>query len=945
MEFEVLGPVRVRSAGAPVPVTATMLRTLLGVLVARANSPVTVDALIDVLWEGKPVEAANKKLQLHVHRLRQRLGEPGRIRFEHAGYTLTVGADELDADRFEKLLADGAKAEPAQAVALLREALALWRGEPFGDIGDVPLLRAAAERLAELRLVALEDLYAAELAAGHAAAVVPELAELAARHPLRERLQAHLMVALYRAGRRSEALAAYRRTRAAMVEELGLEPGPELQRVERAVLAGDLEEVPAAAEATAPAELPADIPDFVGRAAHVAAACERLDAAGSGTEPGTVAVATISGKAGVGKTTLAVHVAHRMRARFPDGQLYVNLRGAGTRPLDAADVLARFLRALGVPGSAVPADPDERAALYRSRLAGRRMLVLLDDAAGVAQVRPLVPGAPGCAVLVTSRGRLAGLANARPVDLDVLDAEQAVALLAAVAGPDRVADEAEVAAEIARLCGYLPLAVRIAGARLAARPHWPLTRLVADLGDERHRLDQLRVGDLEVRASFALSHDGLDAPARRAFRLLGLLDAADFPAWTAAALLDTDRAVAEELVDVLVDAQLVDVAGRDAVGQLRYRFHDLLRAYARELAAADPVAERTGALRRVVGGWLSLAQVAGARIPTSNFGFALRPLPCWRPDDGTVRLAEAAPLDWFQVEWGSLLGTVEQAFASDLDQLGAALGARLAPVFVVRGLYDDWRALCEITLAGARRAGNRWWEGAALRGLGELDGMQFRLGEAVANLRRAAEIFDELDDDEGRALVAAGLGGALTEMGHDDEADGEAFAQLEKARLLMTGGGDLRSRVWVLRRLGRLRQRQQRYDDAAGYFQRALAGLDEGEAVAEAGLLERLGEIRTMQGRGDEAHTAIERALRLHRRHGDLFGEARALGSLGELHRTEGRPDEALNHLADALRRWRQIGFVREQVRTLELLGAVHERIGNTEAAEVARREATLLVG
>lgn len=943
MEFEVLGPVRVRSAGELVPVTAAMLRTLLGVLLARPNVPVSADALIDLLWAGNPVESANKKLQLHVHRLRQRLGEPGRIRFEHGGYTLRVREGELDSDRFERLLAQAvAEPGPVRVVELLRDALSLWRGEPFGEIGEVPLVRGAAERLAERRLVALEDLYAAELATGHAAEIVAELAELAARHPLRERFQAHHMVALYRAGRRADALSAYRRTRAAMVEELGLEPGPELQRVEQAVLAGTLEDAPPAppgpAGSAPPAQLPADVTDFVGRAEHLATACEQLAAAGD-----TVPVVVVSGKAGIGKTTLAVRAAHRARQSFPDGQLYVNLRGADTRPIAAADVLARFLRALGVPGPSVPEDPDERAALYRSRLAGRRVLVVLDDASGVRQVRPLIPGTPGCAVLVTSRSRLAGLANVRPMDLDVLDPDQAVELIAAVAGVERVAEQAHAAAEIVRLCGYLPLAVRIAGARLAARPHWPLNRLATDLGDEHRRLDQLRVGDLEVRASFALSHEGLDPPARRAFRLLGLLGVTDFPAWTAAALLDIDRSAADELVDALVDAQLIDVAGRDALGQTRYRFHDLLRAYARELAGARPRAERTAALRRVVGGWLALADEAGARIPTSAFGAPRRQVPCWRPDDEVLSVARADPMAWFRAEWPSLITTVEQAFAAGLVELGAALAGGLAPVFVVRGLYDDWRHLSTLILDGARAGGHRWWEATAQRSLGELDLMKGRFDAAVARLEEAERIFDELDDDEGRALIGAALGAAFTEQGCDDDGDGVAFAQLEHARKLLVDLGDRRSAAVVLRRLGRLRQRQHRYADAAAYFEWALDGLDPTEVVAEAGLLERLGEIRTMQGRGSEARIVIERALQLHRRHGNLFGEARALGSLGELHRAEGRPASALDHLGDALRRWRQIGFVREQARTLRLLGAVHEQIGNTEAAEVARREADLI--
>jgi len=937
VEFDVLGPLRVHSEGKQVPVTAAMLRTLLGILIARANTPVSVDALVDVLWEGRPTESAHKKVQLHVHRLRRRLGDPGRIRFEHSGYTLAVYPDELDADRFDRLLTEGAEAtDPARAVQLLRQALALWRGDPFGDVGDVLLLHASADRLTERRFIGLEDLYVAELASGNAAAIVPELAELAARQPLRERLQGLLMTAFYRAGRQPEALAVYRRTRTALVEELGLEPGAELQRIEQAILVGDLSTTTATVPDAAPAQLPADITDFVGRESKIAVVCRHL-VVGDG---GIVTVAAISGKAGVGKTALAVHIAHQLREQFPDGQLYVNLWGTGARPLDAAEVLARFLRALGVDGSAVPDDPEERAGLYRSLLAGRRMLVLLDDAGGEHQVRPLLPGVPGCTVLVTSRARLVGLAGVRSVDLDVLGREQAVELLAKVAGPARITAEPEAAARIVALCGCLPLAVRIAAARLAARPHWRLARLAADLGDEHRRLDELRVGDLEVRASLALSYDSLNEPLRCAFRRLGLLDSSDFPSWTAAALLDIAQPRAEDLVDALVDAQLVDVVGRDGVGQLRYRFHDLLRTYARELATAEPVGERLAALQRVFGGWLSLAEEAGRQIATSFFGFPPRSLPCWRPDDAVITAVVADPPGWFAAEWATLMGAVEQAYSAGLDQLGGALGGRLAPVFVVWGRYDDWRRICELVLAGARRAGNLWWEGAALRGLGELDLMQFRLDDARTRFERARCAFETVDDRHGQAFVAAGVGAVLTELGSFDE----ALVHLESARMLLGEAGDSRSQVWVLRRLGRLHQLQERYEPAAAYFQQALAWLSGSEdPVAEAGLLERLGEVRTLQGRGGEAHAAIERALRLHQEHGDLFGEARALGSLGELHRSEGRPDQALNCLGDALRRWRQIGFQREQARTLELIAAVHDGSDNAAAADIARREASLL--
>jgi DNA-binding SARP family transcriptional activator len=609
MDFEVLGPLRVRQDDQQVSLSAPMPRMLLGVLLTRANTPVPVDVLVDALWAGQRDPRAAKKLQLHVHRLRRMLGDPARILFEHGGYTLRVHAGELDAERFESALAEGTEAgQPARTVALLRRALRLWRGDPFSDITDLPLLRAEADRLTERRLAGLAQLYAAELACGHANAVIPELVELAARHPMREQLQGLLMTALYQAGRQAEALEVYHRTRGALVEQLGLEPGNELQRLEHAILTGDpMLEAPTA-PAIAPAQLPADITDFTGRTAELATVRQLTTPA----DRSATALVAITGRAGVGKTTLAVHAAQRLRAHYPDGQLFVDLRGAAGNPLAPTDVLARFLRSLGVDRTAIPDDAEERAALYRSRLADRRFLILLDNAASTAQLRLLLPGTLSCAVLVTSRTRLAGLSSAQLVELGVLEPDQAVELLARVAGPPRVAAEPLAAREVVRLCGFLPLAVRVAGARLGTRPHWPLSRLEADLADERHRLDTLRLGDLDVRASLALSYESLDVMAQRAFRLLGLLETRDFALWVTAALLDVSQARAEELVDTLVDLHLLDVAGPDASGQLRYRFHDLFRVYAREVVTAqEPEADRLAALDRAFGGWLVLAEEAG----------------------------------------------------------------------------------------------------------------------------------------------------------------------------------------------------------------------------------------------------------------------------------------------------------------------------------------------
>ncbi len=760
MEFEVLGPLRARAGGQPAPLTAMMPRTLLAILLIRANTAVPVDVLVDALWAGRRDPRAVKKLHLHVHRLRRALDDPARIRFAHGGYTLRLYPGELDAQRFETVLTEGTDTpDPGRAMHLLRSALGLWRGDPFGGVADVPLVRAEIDRLTERRLIGLEGLYGAELACGHAPAVVPELGELATRHPLRERLQGLLMTALYQAGRRAEALGVYHRTRAALVEELALEPGPELQRLEHAILTGGpaLETAPI----TLPAQLPPDITDFTGREVQLATVHQYL-----APKPGrsrTLPIAAISGMAGAGKTALAVHAAHRLREHYPHGQLYVDLAQAqsldATEVLDAAEVLARFLRALGVTGTAIPDDGAERGALYRSLLADRRMLILLDNATGEAQVRPLLPATPGCAVLITSRVRMAGLPGAQLVDLDVLRPDQAVELLTRVVGSRRVAAEPAAAEEIARLCGYLPLAVRIAAVRLSARPHWRLARLATDLADEHHRLDELRLGDLDVRASLALSYQSLDETGRRVFRRLGLLSTSDFPPWVGSALLDLPQPRAEDLMDTLVDAQVLDVAGPDAAGRQRYRCHDLLRVYARELVTAlEPAGERLAALERAFGGWLVLAEKAGARMTDPVFGVSLEYVSCWQPDATILGLATADPVGWFQAEWTALIEAVEQAHTIGSDQLACALGARLAAFYTVRGCHNDWQHICELMLAAARRMGNRHWMGTALCGLGELSLVRYDRDTAMDIFEQARAAFRAAGDQFGEARTLQSLG-------------------------------------------------------------------------------------------------------------------------------------------------------------------------------------------
>lgn len=985
MEFDVLGPLRVREGTEQIPLTAQMSRTLLGILLTRADTPVPVDVLVDALWGSRFDENAPKKLQLHVHRLRRALGDPSRVRFEHSGYALRVHPGELDAERFDALLAEGTdavrRAEPSRGVDLIRRALGLWRGEPYGDLTHVPLLRAEADRLTARRVGACEELYAAELAGDRAVAIVPEIAELAGRHPLRERLQGLLMTALYRAGRQAEALEVYRRTRAALVDELGLEPAGELQRLHQAILAADPGLEPAAPPpASRPAELPADIAEFTGREAQVDLVRDHLLATPEDGVPRAVLISAIAGKAGVGKTTLAVHTAHRLRDEFPDGQLYVDLRGAGAHPLAPADVLVRFLHALGMNGAAVPDDLDERAALFRSRVAGRRLLVLLDNAAGEAQLRPLLPGTAGCAVLVTSRSRLAGL-PARLVDLDMLDPERAVELLARIAGVARVDAEPAAAGKIARTCGYLPLALRIAAARLVARPHWSLARLAALLADERHRLDELRLGDLEVRASLTLSYEGLGDTARRAFRMLGLLDAPDFAAWVAAALLDVPLPGARQVVEQLVDAQLLDIAGEDATGEVRYRFHDLLRLYARErLHAEEPDPDRRAALTRVLGGALTLSERAAELL----WACPVVPgtVPRWRLDPAETEALLADPSAWLEAERLSLVAGIEQAVGAGLAEPAWRLAKSLAFFLDVRGYLDDYRRTHERALSASHLAGSDAGAGHMLRGLGMVHIVQDRYDDALDCLQQAHAAFRRCGDRHGEADVGCSFGVLYRVLGRPAEAlecyrralptyreagdrAGEAFALyshgvllLELGRLAdarpyleraLTLNRELRYRRGegqVLRRMGVLYQAEGRPDEAVSCLQRCLDIFDEfGDRQLTAYALQELAAVYAQQGQGPEAASLLGRSLPIVRELGDRHGEARTLLSLGELHLVEARLDEAAVSLTCALRIWDGLDLPLWQARARRSLGEAHAAAGDQAAAETAWREALILFG
>ncbi len=550
LRFAVLGPVRAWRDGSELDLGTPLQRSILGMLLLREGRAVTPTEMIDAVWGEEAPPRALGALRTYVSRLRTVLEphRPARTRPDlltsvGRGYALRLPPNSLDLTRFEAGIAEAETARRAgklsAAAECLRVALGLFEGEPLaGAVG--PYAEHQRDRLVERRLNVIESLMDLDLELGNHAAVVSELIALTADHPLRERLRAQLMLAYYRCGRQGDALAVFTETREALIEELGIEPGPELAALHQRILAADptLAVTPAATGAAAgaaaqapepeeepapelprPAQLPAAVNDFTGRR-EIAGRLRTLLSAQSSAEG--VPVAVICGIGGVGKTTLAVHVAHASGEVFPDGQLYVDLRGYADEATAPESALGAFLRALGIPPDVIPEVPAERSALYRSLLADRRILVLLDNARDAAQVSPLLPGSPGCAALVTSRVKLADLPSARLIDLDVMEPDEALSLFAAVAGPERVAAERAAAMDVVAACGFLPLAVRIVAARLAARPSWTVGSLVSRLADEQRRLDELRVGDLAVEATFALGYGQLEAAQARAFRLLSL---------------------------------------------------------------------------------------------------------------------------------------------------------------------------------------------------------------------------------------------------------------------------------------------------------------------------------------------------------------------------------------------------------------------------------------
>ncbi|MEV0015227.1 AfsR/SARP family transcriptional regulator [Streptomyces tendae] len=777
LRFGVLGPVRAWRGEETLTTGSPQQRALLAALLLREGRTATAAELIDALWGEEPPSQALAAVRTYASRLRKVL-DPGVLVSESGGYAvrgLTEGA--LDLARAQDLAAGAEKARSAgdlcHARDLLRRALDLWDGEVLAGVPG-PYAHTQRVRLDEWRLQLLETRLDMDLEQGCHAEAVSELTALTAAHPLRERLRELLMLALYRSGRQAEALAVYADTRRLLADELGVDPRPGLQELQHRILQADpgLAEPPAPAEETAtatvrPAQLPATVADFTGRAAFVRELSDVLSAASGETTGRVMAVSALAGIGGVGKTTLAVHVAHQARAAFPDGQLYVDLQGAGARPAEPETVLGSFLRALGTADSAIPDSLEERAALYRSVLDGRRVLVLLDNARDAAQVRPLLPGTDGCAALVTARVRMVDLAGAHLVDLDVMSPEEALALFTKIVGEERVASEREAALDVVGACGFLPLAIRIAASRLAARRTWTVSVLAAKLADERRRLDELQAGDQAVEATFELGYGQLEPAQARAFRLLGLADGPDISLAAAAAVLDLPAEDTEDVLESLVDTSLLESA---APG--RYRFHDLVRLYARACAERDEnlPSEREAALSRLLDFYLATAAgVYAIERPGDRLVEDLEPTryPGLRFEDGSKAL------DWLYSEAAALLSSVRQASSS--DRLRPAVDLLWAAKDLIESganshQYETTaRAMCEAT----RAAGDTRAEGRARTTLTNVLLVYGRIQQAEEEARLAMELATSAKDATAVSWVANDRGLICLHQGR--HADGRVF--------------------------------------------------------------------------------------------------------------------------------------------------------------------------
>ncbi|GIE95252.1 BTAD domain-containing putative transcriptional regulator [Paractinoplanes rishiriensis] len=895
IQVRLLGPVDLVVGGVTRRVSGLRRKALLAVLALDAGSVVSTDRLIDIVWDGAPPPTALNTLQRHVSRLRADFGAPGVIAGQSHGYALELPDDATDLAVAERLISEGRRApDPAGRAARLRGALDLWRGRPLADVTGLRRLAEQAEHLEQVELAAREAFADARLALGEHAALVPELERLAARHPYREQIHGQLIVALYRSGRQADALGAYRRLRLSLADDLGVVPSPALRKLEAAVLRQDaVLDLPAApvtvrAAGAVPAQLPVAVPGFTGRGQPI----KQLDAL-LATDRAMV-VAALCGSPGVGKSALAVHWAHQVAGSFPDGQLYVNLRGfeAEGSAVEPAAAVRGFLDAFAVPAQRIPADLEAQAALYRSVLAGKRVLVLLDNARDAAQVRPLLPAAPGCLVLITSRDQLTPLVateGARPVPLGVLTVAEARDLLTVRLGAELVGAEPAAAGDIIERCARLPLALAVVAARAAVRPDLPLGVVAAELHEFADSLEPFDGGDpaTDVRTVFSWSYRTLSVPAARLFRLLGLHPGPDISRAAVASLGGCTAAAARPLLAELTGAHLLT---EHRPG--RYTFHDLLRAYARSLV--DAVEGHEGR-RRMFDHYLHSAdgaarQVDGHRqsVVADTAGPGVVPEP---PAD-----YEQA-LDWYTAERAVLLAVADAAARTGFDGHSWRIAWTMMDFLDIHSYWHDLIAVHTVALGAARRLG----------------------------------------DNAGQAHAHWGLARAYAKLDRPDDATenfGHTLCRFEQA-------GDRTGQAQTLLNLGWVLDRQGRYPEALAYARRAMTLYEAtGDLAGQADGHNTIGWYLTHLGEHQQALDHCRRAVALHGETGDRHGEAQAWDSLGRVHANLGEPGRAVDCYLRSLDLIRGLRIRYAETIVLSHLADARQAAGDRAGSRAAWRRA-----
>ncbi|MFJ8039129.1 AfsR/SARP family transcriptional regulator [Kitasatospora sp. NPDC096147] len=1005
-EFGVLGPLEVRFGGVGLRVGGPIPTRVLTVLLLSPGRTVPVGRLVAAAWEEEPPATAAHQIRKAVAELRQRIpGGPALLLTDGPGYRAEIGQEQLDLSRFTLLLRQSRAAldtdRLSEAADHLRAALALWRGPVLAGHGG-SVIAAASAVLEERRLAAVGQLLDLRLALGESGQLVHELRELCTDHPLRETFRGQLMLALHRSGRRAEALAEYATTRALLVEELGVEPGQQLSRLHQSILRGGPEPTGAVraaepapvtgAAAPAPCTLPYDLADFTGREAELARLTERPGEALTGPSaagPGAVRILVVDGMGGSGKTALVVRAAHRLAPDFPDGQFYSDLRGfaPGERPCDPVAVLGTLLRCLGVPGERLPEGLAGRSALWRSALTGRRVLLVLDNAADAAQVRPLLPASAGCRVLVTSRRRLVGLDGldgAEAVSLDLLTPEQSAGLLTATLGTARTGQDPDAVRELAERCGHLPLALRIAAARLRNRPLWTVRHFADRLADESRRLDELRSGDRSVELAVRLSYQELGDRHRRALRLLGRCTGG-IDVHGAAALFGLGPQQAEDLLEQLMDSHLVE---QHELG--RYALHDLVRQFARRLstrdqgaeAASEAEAEADVAFERLLDYYVAATETAcRVRYPDHAWSTPTAPSVAALPDLAGPDGAE----EYLDSEQNALLPALEQAVRLGHHQRAGRLAESLVLHLGSRSRHADHHLVAALAVEAARRAGDRQrlrlgledlavvlrrlgrfpegvraatealdlagelgevtGQAAALHQLGLLRGCEGRLTEALELLERAVALFG---GPEGGAAVTPGQGhGAGADLAAVRRWLGDlpgAVSAAERAVRLTRGFGPAAEEIAALTELARTRLARGESAAARQAVDRAVERGDERHRPEDLALAHAVAaEVHQRLGQTAQAAAFAGRAEALIREHAGPVRSATVENLLGALERRGGSPRRALALHRSALTRAEATGHRLEAANARAGLAAAWRLLGDHSRAAAELRLADAL--